>query len=69
MRGQRWSHKRHQLCLANCKKGNNFGILGQFAKKCRKRKKSHVQTSKPQHTNVNQIDTTTTKSDDEESVN
>ena len=40
-----------------------------FAKKCRKPKKSTAQSSQPQKTNVSQIDTNTTKNDDEEFVN
>ena len=44
------------------------GITGHFAKKCRKPKKSRSQKSKHPQTNVNQIDTNTTKGDDEISV-
>ena len=43
--------------------------MGHFAKKCRKPTKSQHQSSHSQQTNVNLIDTTSTKSDDEESVN
>ena len=50
-------------------KSNNCGITGQFPKKCHKPKKSQPQRPKPPQTNVNQIDTNTTKCDDEKSVN
>ena len=43
--------------------------MSQFDKKCRKPKKSQPQALQHQQSNVNQIDTTTAKSDDEESVN
>ena len=67
--GLRWSHNHKQICPANGKKGNNCGIIGHFARKCRKPKTSQGQTQKAQQTNVNQIDQSPEKSDDEESVN
>ena len=51
------------------KKCNNCCITGHFARKCRKPKKSPGQTQKPQQPNVNQIDQSPEKIDDEESVN
>ena len=50
-------------------KSNYCGIIGHYAKKCRKPKKPYGQSSIPPQTNVNQIDKTAEKSDDEESVN
>ena len=67
--GLRWSHKHKQICPANGKKCNNCGIIGHFARKFRKPKKSQGQTQKAQQTNVNQIDQSPEKCDDEESVN
>ena len=67
--GLRWSHKHKQICPANGKKCNNCGIIGHFARKYRKPKKSQGQTQRAQQTNVNQIDQSPEKSDDEESVN
>ena len=54
---------------ANGKKCKNYGITGNYANKCRKPKKSQPQTHKPPQTNVNQIETNATRSDDEESLN
>ena len=54
---------------ANEKKRNNCKIMGHFSKTVANPEKSQAQSSKPQQTNFNQIDTTTTKSDDEQSVN
>ena len=51
------------------KKCNNCAITGHFARKSRKPKKSPGQTQKAQQPNVNQIDQSPEKSDDEESVN
>ena len=67
--GKRWSQKYHQFCPANGKKCNNCEIFGHFAQECRKPQKLHTQTPKPLQPNVNQTDTNTTKSNDEESVN
>ena len=66
---ERWSHNHHQICPANGKKRKNCGSTGHFAKKCRKPKKSQSQTPKPRQTNINQINTNTIKSDNEDSVN
>ena len=43
--------------------------MGNFARKCRKPKKSQNPIQKTQKTNVNQIDESRERSDDEESVN
>ena len=51
------------------KKCNNWGIIGHFAKKCRKPKRPQGQVPKAAQTNVNQIVIFPEKSDDEESVN
>ena len=51
------------------KKCNDCRISLDFTKKCRKLVKPQSQASQPQQTNFNQIETTTTKSDDGESVN
>ena len=67
--GPCWSHNHKQICPANGKKCNNCSIIGHFARKCRKPKKSHGQTQRAPQTNVNQIDQSPEKSDDEESVN
>ena len=48
-------------------KSHSCGILNHLAKKCRKHKIS--QTSSPQQTNVDQIESTPNKSDDEELEN
>ena len=66
--GIRWGHNHTQICPAKGKKCNNCDITGHFARKCRKPKKSPGQTQKAQQPNVNQIDQSTEKSDDEESV-
>ena len=65
--GQRWSHNHRQICPANGIKNNNCGIMGHFVRKCRKPKRQG-QTPKPPQTNVNQIDKTAEKCDDEEFV-
>ena len=57
-----------KICPVNSKKCNKCGIIGHFAGKCRKPQTSQRQTPKPPQTNVNQIDNTAEKSDDEESV-
>ena len=67
--GQLWSHNHRQNYPASGKKCNNSGIIGRFVRKCRKPKRSLGQVSKAPQTNVNQIDKTPKKSDDEESVN
>ena len=51
--GLRWSHNHKQICPANGKKCNNCGIIGQFARKCRKPRRSQGQTQRAQQTNVN----------------
>ena len=67
--GQRWSYSHRQICPANGKKCNNCCIIGNYARKCRTPKRSQGKTPNPPQTNVNQIDNTAEKSDDEESVN
>ena len=67
--GLRWSHNHKQTCPANGKKCNNCGITGHFARKSRKPKNSPGRTQKAQQPNVNQIDQSPERSDDEESVN
>ena len=59
--GQLCSHKHRQIGPANGIKCNNCGITGNFARKCRKPKKSQTQISKPPQTKVKQIDKTAEK--------
>ena len=63
--GLRWSHNHKQIWPANGKKCNNCAIISHFARKCLKPKKSQGQTQKTQQTNVNQIDQSPEKSDDD----
>ena len=67
--GLRWSHNHKQICPANGIKCNNCGIMGHFARKCHKSKKPQNSAQKTQKANVNQIEQSPEKSDDEESVN
>ena len=67
--GKRWSYNHKQICPANGKKFKNCGIMGYFARKCKKPKRSQGQTTKPSQPNVNQIEDTAEKNEDEESVN
>ena len=67
--GLRWRHNHKQICPANGKKCNNCCIVGHFARKCRKPKKSQNPIHKTQKMNVNQIDESRENSDDEDSVN
>ena len=67
--GQRWSHNHRQICPKNGKKFNNCGIIGHFARKCRKPRRIQGPAAKAPQRNVNQIDKTPEKGDDEESVN
>ena len=67
--GVRRGHNHRQVCPANGKKCNNCGITRHFTKKCRKPKKPQGQSSESPQTNVNQIENSTEKSDDEESIN
>ena len=59
--GLRWSHNHKQICPASGKKCHNCGIMGNFARKCRKPKQSQHPIQKTQKSNVNQIDQTTEK--------